>query len=524
MLGWSADFFRFWWGLLYWNTRKSWFRLRRGQSPCPCQCPSDSGRARETQCDACSAWARPGRFRRVCPLLVDTPDGLRCSADTADVRPFWGRALGFYGGAILCVYLVGAVGVFAFLRKIGYPVSILQVTLPPLWSQVGQARGWFFLDRSARAFAEGRTNEGLLYLANAYEFDPTNYGAGLGLAKILQPIQPRRSDEVFRQLLREHPDRREATAQEWFRALLPRGSFAQITSLARDELLAGSPQAAVWIRALLVAVRQTGDDTPLRTLLASDSPAAKAWHDLIEVELLRLAGRLGDVRRRIEQPWNPRAPAFTLYYRAEALIELGETFAALDLVAKHSDVLDAEAAATLRLTAYAAAGMVNNLRRQADELLAPPYHAGNLALPKILCAHLIRFPDAALFERLHAKLRADDLPMNTETAGVWFSLLCAAGAVGDQERLAELAVLLRPAGRTPLDALAAVAGFFRGDTAERRVTAFLPLLPLPLEVTYALLERYAPPAPKKLVRAAPAAPRTIFPARDARAGGPTAQA
>ena len=76
MTGWIADFFRLAWGLLYWNYRKSWFRLRRGRARCPCQSPSDSGRALETVCEASLSWHKHANFRRVCPLLVDTP-GLR---------------------------------------------------------------------------------------------------------------------------------------------------------------------------------------------------------------------------------------------------------------------------------------------------------------------------------------------------------------------------------------------------------------------------------------------------------------
>ena len=35
----------------------------------------------------------------------------------------------------------------------------------------------------------------------------------------------------------------------------------------------------------------------------------------------------------------------------------------------------------------------------------------------------------------------------------------------------------------------------RGQTAERRITTILPILPLPVEVTYALIERYPIPRP-----------------------------
>jgi len=127
VIGWTADFFRLAWSLLYWNARKSCFRLRGGARRAPRQHPRDSGRALETQCEACLHWDRPARFARVCPLLVATPVGLRCSARAVDVRPFWGRAGRYFGGVLAGIYLFGALSFFAFLRTIGYPISIVHV-------------------------------------------------------------------------------------------------------------------------------------------------------------------------------------------------------------------------------------------------------------------------------------------------------------------------------------------------------------------------------------------------------------
>jgi hypothetical protein len=493
VLGWFADFFRLVWALLYWNIRKSWFRYRRGRSPCPCQSLSDSGRAFETHCEAATPWDRQSRFRRVCPLLVETPQGLRCSADTADVRPFWGIAARYYSGALLAVYAVIVLSVFIFLRTIGYPISIVHVGLPPLWHKVGQARGWFFVERANRSFAAGRTPEGLLYLASAYEYDPkNNYEAGLTLAKISQAGQPARSDEMFQKLLRDHPDRRAGTTQDWFRALLARGNFEKIASLAHEQLLADRAHAAVWIRALFFAVRRTGDERPLRELLANASPAATPWHPIIAIEQLLRAGRKAEARAALERPLPPNSPAFSLFYRVNALIELGVAMPALDLLAKYPGVLDREAEVTLRLDALAVHGARANLTRQADELMAARLEPSPI---KVLCAHLIRHPDTALFERLWEKLERAPPPVNNDTVGPWFSVLATAGAVGDRARLHLITGRLKQSASTPFVALSVVEAFFRGETAERRITAFLPLLPLPLEVTYALLDRYAPPRP-----------------------------
>lgn len=430
----------------------------------------------------------------MCPLLVEAKNGLRCSVNTPEVRPFWLRACGVYGGTAFALYSVAVIAVFIFLRTVGYPVSIVHVGLPPLWHKVGQARGWFFLERSNRAFLEGKTAEGLLYLANSYEFDPTNYDAGLSLAKHFQVGQPARSDEVFAQLMRDHPEQQHATAQEWFRALLSRGNFKKITGLARTEVIADSAQAAVWMRVLLFSTKQSKDDAPLRELAANPAPAARIWRQLCETELLVRAGRKADATAALQRPWPlDDRTRFTLFYRVNALIELGDAFGALDLLDQYPKVLDAEADITLRLSAYAAAGSSRGARDQVDKLLAPRFTAANLSIVKILCAQLIRHPDAAVFDRLWTKVEREQIPLTSETAGVWFSLLCAAGAVDDRARLHELTARFKQASKTPFVALSLVEAFFRGETSERSITRLLPILPLPLEVTYALLERYGQP-------------------------------
>mgnify|MGYP001553199747 CR=1 FL=1 len=490
MLGWLADFFRLVWGLLYWNTRKSWFQLRRGRARCPCQSPSDSGRALETNCEACIQWDQPARFRRVCPLLVQTSYGLRCSANTADVRPFWGRAFGYYGGALLSIYLTAAIGVFVFLRAVGYPVSILHITWPGLWYRVPQTQGWFFFERSNRAFAEGKTKEGLMYLANSYEFDPSNYAVGLTLAKNYQTGNPHSSDQIFLKLAQDHPAERNSTLWEWSRALLARGDFDRIAILARDQTLADPAHAYAWIRALLFATKQTGDDASLRALLANDSAAARPWHQLLETELLIRTGQTAAARTALVQSWPEDAPLFTYYYRASALTALGQTFDALDILGRSSGRLDYEATITLTLDAYAAAGTTRLLRREIDGLLVQRL---NLPVIKILCAHLIRWPNPEIFALLHEAVVRDQIAMNTETAGIWFSLMCTAGVVGDQTQLHAIASLLKQASNTPFFALNAVEAFFRGETAIRRITTLLPVLPVPLEIDYALIERYPGP-------------------------------
>ena len=98
MAGWFGDLGRLYWGLLYWNARKTLFRIAGARGQAPCQHPSDSGAAGVTGCEACAAWSSRARFKRLCPLIASGPDGRRvCGVAAADVRPFWGRAAAVLG-------------------------------------------------------------------------------------------------------------------------------------------------------------------------------------------------------------------------------------------------------------------------------------------------------------------------------------------------------------------------------------------------------------------------------------------
>lgn len=433
-------------------------------------------------------WDRPERFRRLCPLLVRTPDGLRCSANTEDVRPFWGVAVRYYGGTALAIYAALVISVFAVLRSVGYPVSIIHVSLPPFWHKVGESRGWFFSMRAQQAFAAGRTNEGLLYLANAFEFDPKSYETGVSLAKAFQLGRPDHSDELYAKLLSTHPQHRSATAEQWFRALLARGDFEKIEGLAYGELLHEPRYANVWMRALLFATRQTGNDARLKRLLEHANPHAVVWRPLLETELLMRAGKLREARATLNKPTPANAPPYLVLHRVETLVALDEAMAALDLLVTHRSRLDPEAYLTYRLHCLGHAGAKQSLRKEFQVfLLDAPLSQPTL---KMMCAQLIRHPDNELFERVLAKVTREAMPLNDDTAGGWFSLLCTAGAVRDQSSLRALTVRLRNASSTPFMALGLVENFFRTDTPDRRATVFLPFLPVPMEVAYALIEKY----------------------------------
>jgi len=290
----------------------------------------------------------------------------------------------------------------------------------------------------------------------------------------------------------DHPAERATTMWEWYRALLARGDFEKISRMAHDQTLADPAHGHAWMRALLLATRQTGDDGPLRTLLADASPAAAPWHLLLETELLVRTQKTREARAALLRQWPANSPPFTLYYRVNTLTALGDTLEAIDLLLRSPIKLDDEASTTLKLDAYAAAGMKRLLQNQVDALFA-----ARLDLPriKILCAHLIRWPNEEIFTRLYDNVVRSQLTLNTESAGIWFSLLCTAGVVGDREHLRLFVERLKHESNAPFLALSAVEAFFRGESSIERITTLLPVLPLPLEVDYALIERY--PGPRR---------------------------
>ncbi len=489
MTGRLADLFRLAWGLLYWNTRKAWFQFQRGRAPCPCQSPSDSGRAYETACDACLSWDQPARFRRVCPLLVQTPDGLRCSVDTPQVRPFWGRAFAIYGGTALSLYLAGALAIFAFLRSVGYPINIGHLVWPGKWHRVMEVRGWFFMERANQAFALGRTSEGMLYLSNAYEFDPNNFDIAFTLAQKLQFGQPGRADQIYRRLLATHPAEQAAISEAWFRALLARGDFSTIAEFTSQQVLNDPPRAGVWLRALIFASRQLNTDTALRDLLTSSAPAAQPWRRVLETELLLRENRRAEARAALTHPWHG-APPYALYYQVSELSAFGEGMAAADLLAQYEAELDDVARVRLLLDIYARIGAQQSRQRLFSVLLANRLNPNVVAL---LAAHLIRHPDPALLDQIFSKFSREQLALSDDTLDSFLALYCAAGVARDNAKMHLIASFLAKHGDGSKFTLGLAAAFFRGDTPLTRVSAILPALPVPLEVNYALLERFPGP-------------------------------
>jgi hypothetical protein len=487
VIGWLGDILRFWWGLLYWNTRKSFFRLRRDRARCACQNPSDSGRAGETGCDAAAGWHHPARFRRVCPLLVATPAGLRCSADAKDVRPFWLRAAAYCLGAMAGIYLAVALGAFVCFRLIGYPLSPLTLVWPPRWHELHLARSEYFMTKARRALDAHRVNEAILSLDLAFRNNPRNYEAGFQFAQLTSPGQPELADPVFALLMRDHPDRRATTSEAWFRFLLAHGRFARVADLASGRLRDDAQQRHVWLHALFFATRHTGDDQSLRALVAKPPAGFESIYvALINSELFIRQGQGLQLLPGLTAELPAAAGFYGPYYQVSRLCTLGrytEALAVLNRYAATKRLPEADEF-QLRLEVMAGLGRQDLLRARLDQA---PINARELELVSV---HLVRHPDSAALAALGKCLERSRLPADASTFPAYTAFFVACGVSGDWDQMHATGVRLKEIAGSSMPRLEAIEAFFRQKPSSG-IENILPMLPaLPLDLIYALFDRY----------------------------------
>lgn len=478
------DFLQFWWELIALNTRKTVFRVRGGRAPCQAQI--DSGRALETHCEACALWNKPGRFSRVCPLLAWTDDGWRCSVDAADVRPFWGRALAYYGGALAVFYVVATIAAFALFREAGYDVRYRDVAWPPAWRHFDAIRSRHFFTQARTALAENQIGEAGMELSLAYDLDPTNYEAGFALAQLWQTGSATFSDRLYARLLASHPAQATGTARAWGQALLWRGDFAQLAKLAVERLRQEPAPATPWLHALIFSSRRLHDPAALIAARALPNLSGET-KSLLRLETMALGGDTAGAARILSAPLTDDASAYARYYQMNFLIEAGAARRVLELLALYGAKLPPDERVELSLAALAKAGEKTELKREAAALLTANPRP---KIYEILAAHLIRFPDAELLQLTAGQLATMPWADAPEGMPANAAMLCAAGLSGEPALVAAMRTRMRRATHASLKALDRTEEFMAGRAAHNRMGNFMPALPmLPLETVYALFEQ-----------------------------------
>lgn len=453
----------------------------------------------ETRCDPSLMLQQPARFRHVCPLLKAGPDGRwRCSVDTPEVRPFWGRAFATFGLALLLIYLTGTLAAWALLRSRGYPIAYAEVTWPPAWSRFHLVQSRFFASKANRALAKNDVQEALMSLSVAYQLDRQNYALGRLFAQLTQAAQPALSDRVYAQLAHDHAERRPETFAAWYEALLWRADFGSIKALAREALTSDTNRSSAWLNALLFALRREPDEVLVKELAsAKESAVANAVFSLE----LQTRGPASVARAALLSAPPQGAPEYLSYYRPKRLIELGFGQDALAMLDRSTAALPARDQLLLHLEAYTALGWRSLIRNDVEALIGRPFNAVGAEL---LASYLIRHPDEELLRLAFDAFKALPLTQEETTYRTWTSWLCAAGANRDFGRFREAAEQMKKISGADYRALKQVEAFFRGESASARIESYLPAMqPIPIEITYALLERYyqpRAPTPAKAAR------------------------
>jgi hypothetical protein len=469
-----ADALLVFWALIYWNARKTRFRQRGGR--CPCQSPSDSGRGGETRCEAAQTLHAPGRFRVACPLLARTPGGWMCSADTARVRPFWGRAAGLLATLALAGWLGLSAAAWGATLALGWRgASPLDFAWPGRWETLRATQADHFRRQALAAFARDDFAPALLALATAYTKHP-QLDDGLLLATLHARAGSHASgDRLFEDLLARFPAQRARILWALHDSLLVAGRADTLAALALNELARDTTARPEWRRALVFAAGRV------------QSPAALARRlDAGPAELRALAGAAGLRREGRDDEAAARLRAFTPQAADEAALLVGlwldwgqpdEAAAAFQRHRARLDPFDVELLAYAINLAGARPAATAGYR---DRALAYPLTPARL---DALCARLVAAPDAALAAAFGRKILESSAPAPEALAAGWL----AATLHGDT-----------PAATVFASRLAAATGFTPPPLPAEwdlptlgRVTL---ALPLPRHTVRALATRVPPSA------------------------------
>jgi hypothetical protein len=486
--GWLGDFFRFFWALFYWNTRKTWFRLRGAhRDDCPCQTYSDSGHALDSRCEAILHWQQPARFRRVCPLLVQTTQGWRCSVNAESVRPFWGRAVLYSGAAALALYLTATLVIYGALRLANYETSYLVVAWPPRWTELRDSQEKLYAARAQRALQAGNFQDAILSLEMVTQLNPRNYSAGIALAGLNQVAgRPHVTEHIYERLMRDVPEQRRQTAQIWFRNLLGRAAYQPIKALATTMLNEDPAERTAWLNALLFSCRQTADHAYLGKVLA-EHPHLPDWcTELIGIEQMLLQNLVERALPRLVRVHRQPPTGYIPYYQVDRLVRHGATDQAAELLRVYGGVLQPDEAGFLRLRIYEAKGWSALVKSEAETLL------GYAMAPRIaaqFCAFLVAHPNDVLFARYFERFTAANLPVDAGTVPLYHATFLAAVAAGDANRASELVARISQYTSSDARVLRGLGELLKGRGPDPRLARILPLVPLPTEVIYAILDR-----------------------------------
>ena len=487
------------WGLvigsaLYWNTAKTWFRVRGARGQAPCQHPSDSGREGESFCEACIGFNDPRRFARVCPLVrFDSPRGPRCAVGASQVRPFWGRVFLALGLAAVVGGVGAGGGILLALRAVGYQVTPGDLLWPARWPRVRVARADYYEQRGLAAYARGDAYTCYLALLQARSLGRADFATNRLLAQVAQTLDPSLADQLFGELVRSPDPLRAANAAEaWAPALLARGSFNQLAGLSAYMLHRDGPDAAAWTNALVFTCAHGADEAMVRQLLAEPGPPAADSRAILEWSL-----RPGSAPLNTELLAAGRSSSSLAvrHYALHRLIRAGQAPAVLQILS-----IAQSASGTTRSTSELPPREIEELRLAAwGELRQPEIRRREIqrivgaqdvspALAEMLAAHLISYPDRPAAAALFAAVERHPFASAAASYSAYAALVCLAGIDRDIVPLKALTARLGQIAGRPFGRANQVGEIFFDRTRGRSLApALVALQPLSLEVMFAVL-------------------------------------
>lgn len=435
MKGRIGDLLRTWWAWWYWNARKTIFVARGRTGRCPCHNNSDIGGPDGVRCDAVLFWKDPRRFgKRVCPLLTRNAKGdWICSVPASQVRPFWGRVVISHVGVVAVAVIVTGLAAWGGMRVVGYRVSLRQIFWPRAWSELRQVRADLFREKALAALSAGRSREAITALLVARQINPGDYASGMMLAQLLHLVQPEAVDAIYAQLLTHHPEQGKETARVWARSMLARANMSGLAGLALARLEVEPDGVAAWTHALITAARWTHNWNMLTAVTGNPKlPAEARAVCALEIRLRRVD--TAGARAILSAEPAPATP-YAALHRVERLVEFGDAFEAIDLLAVARPVLAGRDVVRLTLAAHAVGRNRARLEREVGSLLQA-HGADAAAAVAIIAQHLIRYPDEALLVRCREAF--DALPQGPGRDDGAAALFCAAALAGKIEWLPEI--------------------------------------------------------------------------------------
>jgi hypothetical protein len=388
------------------------------------------------------------------------------------------------------LYLAGAAAVYGVLRLAHYQTTFVSVWWPGRWTELRAAQERMYAGRARVALDRGNYQEAMLSLDMVCQINPRNYEAGLALAGLgLAAAQPAVADQIYERLMRDVPERRTATAQIWFRTLLARAAYPRLKVLAAAMLRDDPADRTAWLNGLLFAARQTRDPQILNRV-GHDAANLPGWcTDVLELEALLLEKKIPAALPGLTRMEGRSVAAFVPYFQTDRLLRLGRIDLANSLLNAYGDALPVDDAAFLRLRIYRAKGWDALRDAEFENLLQ--YPATN-RLAAEFSASLIAQPDARFAAQFCDRYFGAGLPLNADTIPHYQAAFLAASLAGDKARAAAIIAVIEKFTASDARVLRGLADLLVAGQPDVRFARMLPLVALPTEAVYAVLERQPP--------------------------------